>query len=159
MKEIMEKNCVAGNESNEIDTASVWSMIVFAVSIIMWYLTLKGISEDVELCSAIHHVRGGLLAQCWGTVSLLWGVSLWLKLWIITAVASTAICWCAGGFFSLIASIGSFFMPIFIGENLFILVGLSISVWLFIIGLNVVVFILWCIFYSLKYDKEVSPER
>ncbi len=160
----MEKKIVVENESVNIDGAGVLSMLLFGVSIAMWVLALVEIGNNSLVCAEIRHLNGGMFQQCWDTVCTLWAVSLWYKLWIITAVTSTAACWCCGGFLSLIMNVASFFVPLSIPVTSVIaseiLTDISLSTWVFIIGCNVGVFFLWGIVMGvkeyLKEKKEVS---
>lgn len=159
----MEKKIVE-NESANNNRAEILSMLLFGVSISMWVLALIEIGNNSLVCAEIQRMNGGMFEQCWYTVCTLWAVSMWYKLWIITAVSSTVACWCDGGFLSLIMTVASFFVPIIIPVTsviaIEILTSISLSTWVFIIGCNIGVFFLWCIAVGvkeyLKEKKEVS---
>ena len=163
-----ERNRAGKNEEPaEMPAEGVASLLLFGVSMLMWLMALYEINGNSQLCSDIQHLsdwQAGLFDYCWRIICLMWQASLWFKLWLVTAVASTAMCWAIGGFLSLCMLIPSFWVSAAISlRNSEELTSVSLGTWLFIVGMNIVVFILWLIVVGIKEHlaekKEVLPER
>ena len=145
----------------QYDVLDVLSGVLFCVSIVAFVLTLADIRNDYALLNQLGGFNGGIISQIWANVCILWKASTFFKIWAISAIASTAVCWPFGGFCSLVMPVVSLYLPAVVNHYYFYtLVTVGIGTWVFIIGMNAIVFIIWAIISIPRMkDKEVSPAR
>ncbi len=144
-KEDMEKKA-------EIDFWGALSLVSFVIAVVAWFMTIKTTCVDLELLLKVEKITRYIgisnFHKTMEVVSLMWSVSVWYRLWIISAVASTIALWPCGGFLSLIAMTLSFILAF--GGIVIPLGTIHIDTWGVIVVMNIFVFVLWCIVAIIK---------
>ena len=101
-------------EEKNMGVLGALSLVSFVVAIVAWFMTIECVQSDWNLLHEIHKITCYIgvsdFHKTMEIVALMWGVSVWYKLWIISAVVSTALLWPCGGFLSLIMTIIAFFL-------------------------------------------------
>ena len=145
-------------EKFEIGRSELISVLFFVASVIFWVATLMELGQHPEWKDSVLAGPEDYFPHVWYTVCALWSVSLYFKLWLFAAAASTVVCWQIGGPLSLFAAPCVTLLPRFIpaaDEVMFgceQFMGISSEVWTFVIGINCVIVIIAMIKYRLQRE-------
>lgn len=132
------------------------SIILFVASMVLWFQTLDELIGHPEWKGYLTENPEMSVDYLWYMITTLWGVSLYFKYWLITALATTVVCWPVGGLLTMFGCIGSFSLSLFIlveDSATFCstdLTRISIWIWISIMLADIIIVSLWMLKEVLK---------
>ena len=132
------------------------SIILFVASMVLWFQTLDELIGHPEWKGYLTENPEMSVDYLWYMITTLWGVSLYFKYWLITALATTVVCWPVGGLLTMFGCIGSFSLSSFIlveDSATFCstdLTRISIWIWISIMLADIIIVSLWMLKEVLK---------
>jgi len=137
-------------------TNKLISALLFVASMVLWFQTLDELVGHPEWKSSLMEKPEMSVDYFWYMITTLWGVSLYFKYWLITALATTVVCWPVGGLLTMFGCIGSFSLSSFMlieDDTTFCsaeLTSISMWIWISIMLADIIIVALWAIKEVLK---------
>lgn len=137
------------------------SLLLYVVAFIFWVITMYDLVRHPELEPLINGGPKGFWDGAAYIISKLWSVSVYFRVWLLSALGASVALWVYGGFLAIISFVGSFFLPAMVSNPspYYIgyeeLVGISITVWMAVVLFSVCVFVISMISF---FIKEISRD-